>query len=817
MKRHAFKIAFLFLVLPMGAHGAEDSAKATALMKDITRRLQAFPQWKVTGLVPGESGSQLKMLERRREGKIRCMVNEDAYLELRTNLLASLERAVIARDLEKVKASLAGAWNFSAPEREKSAFRRVDGIEEYRWRGDAKKVAGQDATSALIAWLGEFKTVEDFTVEVFEVEEVKAGHLELLARFDLRGTDLSGWRRNDRLQARLVAGSTKNGSRIESIELVRGETLRAKAALFENVTVAAGLGSAPAYLRNEAIRRGGYALAVGDLDGDTVSDLILGTSEKTVVWKGEKDGKFTEMKVPALNEMTLVKSVVIADLDNDGSNDLVVARFIPDARQEDVVVLKNEGGRFVPRKKGVKIEMKTNYAMPLAVADFNQDGFLDLYAGFPGNRDFTFLSAEVKQTKAVQGIFLNDGTGNFTDHTVKAKLRPVDLGHPARYLFPHSAMAADFDGDGKVDIAVIDDRGNLSPIYRNLGDAVFKEASGMMNLENEKLGMGIAMASTRNDGKFDIVLTNVDFAAGARAFSCTANHASVFRGSGLRFFRNTGEGHFAEATEGTGLEWAGEGLAGAEFFDYNNDGFQDLVVSNGLWSGTSRDEDLASYFVRDSSRLVNPNVLNGFPSESGTRSNYMEVLSSFRGNVRSAKFAKNGPRPSMAGFQRKRLFRNNGDGTFTEIGYMAGMDSIADGYVAAVADVDRDGKTDLLFRHGDPGTKDASFAPLELFRNTHENGRSLTLELEGEPSNGSPRNAAGARVVAKVNGNAVYRTLVINNGSAQSEAVVQIGLGESTRVDELEIRWPSSQVTVHKDLAKGRIRIKEPNKRMGKL
>jgi len=367
-----------------------------------------------------------------------------------------------------------------------------------------------------------------------------------------------------------------------------------------------------------------------------------------------------------------------------------------------------------------------------------------------------------------------------------------------------------------VDIGVVDDRGNLSPIYRNLGDASFQESSAMMNVENEMLGMGMAVASTRNDGMFDIVMTNVDFAAGARAYSCTTNRKSAFRGTGLRLFRNAGEGRFVDATLGSGLEWAGEGLAGAEFIDYNNDGFQDLIVSNGLWTGTERDENLTSSFVRDANRMLDPNVINGFPRESGTRSNYMEILAGFRGDVRKGKFEKDGPRPSMAGFQRKRLFRNNGDGTFTEIGYLAGVDSVADGYVVATADINRDGKTDLIFRHGDPGTKDAHFRPVEIFRNLHDNAKSLVVELEGEPANGSPRDAVGARLVARVNGKKLHRTLVLNNGSAQSELVVSFGLGEESKVEELEVRWPSSQVTKHKSLPHGRIRLKEPAAKLGK-
>lgn len=737
---------------------------------------------------------------------VKCSVNEDDFLAIQRKLLIPLEDAVMAG--KSVAGFFTKDWTIQAANLPERADREFNQIEERHWKISEDNLEGAAATKSLASLLSSYKKVEGFSLSVAQLKREDDGKLKLITKFDLRGLDAAGWRRQDRGNVQL---SVTQGAAplIARIKLEKLRSLRRAEAMFRNVTAEAGLAAAPVHIRHEAIRRGGYALALGDLDGDGTNDMLVGTGDSMVAYKGTNGGRFEEWKIPQLAQLKMAKAAVIGDFDNDGHADVVVTLFNPDRTQEDVIFLRNQGGgKFTKDSAAILKTVKTNYAMPASAADFNGDGLLDLYVGFPGKRDFTFIGAEKANNLVQQGLFMNDGKGRlktagmFSDETVRG----------TSMIYPHSSMAADIDGDGNIDLAVVDDRGNLSQIYRGRGDGTFEP--NVMNMGVYSLGMGVALASTRNDGHYDIALSSVNFLAAARFTSCLQQKSSEVSAPGLLLFRNYGSNKLVDVTNESGLDWAGEGLSGVEFVDIDNDGFQDLMVTNGLWSGTERGEEISSLFVRSAILGMDPNVLNGMSRyrETPTRSDFMEILAQFRGNVATGKYSAKGPRPSMAGFQHKRLFRNNGDGTFTEIGYLAGMDSMADGYIVTVADLDRDGRQDLLFRNGDPGTKENKYPVLEVYRNGMKSGNSLVISLEGNPPNGSTLDAVGAKVVAKVGDKTLYRTLILNNGAAQGEKTLHLGLGAAGVVDNLEITWPSRQVSTFRNVAPGRIFVKEGQK-----
>lgn len=734
-----------------------------------------------------------------------CARDEKAYLAIDRDLLQPWRAAWMqARGDRFARLTSAQFKTIDLATQPPSAWRSQQGIDEFRQAYGEAMLTRDAGLSALATYLSRFKKIEDVTFDTVRLATQANGtEAYFETRFDLRGLTAAG-RQNDRATFFLKAIRDGGKWKLASLHAKQLDSLRAARPLFENVTASSGIAAAPVLLRTEAIRRGGYALAVGNLFGALgPPDLLVATRDELTLWKNDGKGRFQAVKNLPLNREKLVKTAVIADFDNDGRGDILLTKFTPGNQAEDLAVYRNEGaGKFTKLASPLKGRIPSEYAMPAAVADFNRDGMLDFYVGFPGNRDFTFIrqaSNASHAPKTSQGIFLNQGMHegklSFEDKTKAAGLFQPET--PGKALFPHSALAYDFNGDHRADVVVIDDRGNLSPLYKNNGDGTFTQVAESIGVGNSSVGMGAAVASLQADGRLDIVMTSIDFAAAARWSACVGEAGGPMNGGGVRAFKNRGEGKFTEITKATGLEWAGEGVGGAEFIDYNSDGYPDLMVSNGLWSGTSRDAALASYFVRPDLHVGGESLM---PADT-SRSKVMEVLAAGR--------TADGGRPSMGGFQRKRLFRNNQDGTFTEIGYLAGVDSTADGYIVARADVDGDGKMDLLLRNADPGTKDFQFPVVEIFRNRAESGQALFISLQGSPESGSSRDAVLAEVTVKVGGMQQYQTLLMNNGAAQSEKILAFGLGSAKKADEVDVLWPSGQRQTLRDVPAGRLELQE--------
>lgn len=165
-------------------------------------------------------------------------------------------------------------------------------------------------------------------------------------------------------------------------------------------------------------------------------------------------------------------------------------------------------------------------------------------------------------------------------------------------------------------------------------------------------------------------------------------------------------------------------------------------------------------------------------------------------------------RPHLAGFQRNRLFRNKGDGTFLEVGYLENIDSIADGYIMAKADIDNDGKMDIVLRNGDPGTSEVNFPAVQVFKNESQEGNdSIRLKLLADISESD---AVGATVTVTAGNMTQYQQLIANNGAAQSEEILQFGIGHNKVASKVVITWPvSKKVTTLYNVKPGLHVIKE--------
>lgn len=756
------------------------------------------------GASAGEDPSFRELLDKSSTDPLLAGINNDERLveALRAEVLSPWRKSWLIGDAAAY-AALFGPngedLNWSAPPQ--SPRRERDGIKESVWilKGSA---AG---SSGARRYLKSFKTIEDFRLEVLKATP-RDGAASLEVLFDLRGLTSRGGRRHDRGRLLLELKRAGDQWKLASVKAEEMESLASSGTAFEDATEAFGLGQLPVIDRREAIRRGGYALAAADYDGDGKPDMMMGSWGPLRLMRNA-GGRFEDVTEKAgLASETLVKAAAFVDLDNDGDKDLFLLRFHDAEIEEDAIAYRNKGDGTFQRVTGLlPRSRKYDQAMPLAVADFDLNGSLDLYLGFPGSRDFTNLGRE-PNTKAPQGVWLNQGSWKFKEapHDSPMWLDPEPV-------YPHSVVAADINGDRKPDLLVSEDRGNVSPLYRNEGGGRFRNVTKESGIVNWSWGMTAVTGDYDGDGATDLALTNIDFLASRRILATRAsreagpaemNALERVRANmpGNRLFRNKGDGTFEETTDKAGIRWAGEGPAGASWIDFNSDGWLDLYVSNGLWSGGSN--DISSLFTRlhiareasyaenaVESALGSPIAR---PTEGSAPNKILQIL-------------RADPSLSMAGSQRNRLFRNNGDGTFTEIGYLAGADRLEDGYVSSSVDIDGDGRQDLLLRNGDPAPG-LSYPSVVLLRNKLGKNASLSVTLEGTKSN---RDGVGARLELDIAGRRLVRETLSVTGTSQSEPGAFFGYGGASRAERLVVRWPSGLVSELKNLKPGRIHVVE--------
>ena len=170
--------------------------------------------------------------------------------------------------------------------------------------------------------------------------------------------------------------------------------------------------------------------------------------------------------------------------------------------------------------------------------------------------------------------------------------------------------------------------------------------------------------------------------------------------------------------------WSGEAVASGEWIDYNHDGLLDYYTPNGLWS--SGEENLDSLFFRtDITNFTDP-LYTGIKSERelaeelGSEMMFNDVHGGSNYVVSDNQAARNKSilrllrhhrdengklAYSLGGYQHNSLFRNNGDGTFTEVGYLENADRLEDGYIVAALDIDNDGRQDLVIEKYRPSIR----------------------------------------------------------------------------------------------------------------
>lgn len=733
--------------------------------------------------------------------KNQAMHDELEFQNIKFQILSNLQKELMTQNSSFTTAVFNEAsFTISGLPTNSKSVRSFDQIEEFVW-GDPLNF--KSTPDSLLKLVNNYKQVEDlrfdvtgYNITMSERDEVNLRPFKMTINggYDSRGITLDNKRRQDSSLFAMNLVRSNEKWKIETIQFSKGKTLvSSRAPAFKEITAEVMKGNkAPIYLRREAIRRGGYALAITDTNNDGLLDLFLGTAQNSLLYEGQPNQQF---KLTKTFDEKMVKTAVFADLNNNGFQDLFMTSFSPNSADGDIVIYSGDTKGLTkigyPSKKYGRLNAYE--PMPATVGDFNADGLLDLYVGFPGKKDFTFTSfidLNNDGLKKFQGLFISEGNYNFRSEIVSSDEKKLSY---SNYIYPHSSMALDWNKDKLIDLVVIDDQDNLSPIYKNLGSGVLKVVNDKIGIADSSNAMSFAAGDINNDGLMDFVITSANLNAAKRYDNAMdtmwseAQEKMGFGGNAIRLFVQQKDGTFLDTTKTAGLQEAGEGAAGVEFLDYNNDGLEDIYLTNGLWSGNNRDQDAGHLLVFAKLKKL---IREGFFHDKAhqTQSDFMDFLTFFKGDLSKEDF-KGTASMSAGGYQRNRLFRNNGDGTYTDVAYLENIDSINDGYIIAKASFSADGRQDIILRNGDPGQEEYKYPTVQIFKNNFPTNLAASIKLIAKSSN---RDAIGVGATAYFGNKQIYQQIMGNNGPSQSERKLHFGMGVNQKIDRLVIHWASA-------------------------
>ena len=486
---------------------------------------------------------------------------------------------------------------------------------------------------------------------------------------------------------------------------------------------------------------------------------------------------------------TLGSGCAFLDYDADGWQDILLVNSMDwpgHKRQRTTLKLyhNNRNGTFsdVTKAAGLDVEM---YGMGVAVGDYNNDGFPDIFITCVGQ----------------SRLFRNTGKGLFVDVTKTSGL----LG---RQGLSTSAVWLDYDRDGWLDLFVCNYvrwtaehdvfcsldgknksyctpeayRGDTCWLYHNRGDGTFEDVTAISGVfDSSSKSLGVAVFDYDQDGWPDLLVAN----------DTQPN----------KLYRNLHNGKFKDVAVEAGLAFSGDGKAragmGVDVADFENSGKPGIVITNfdnemiGLYryAGKGYDDVAVQQGLGAASRntlgfgcVFFDADLDGRLDIAVANGHIDETVRNIRGNVGYA--------------QPAQLFLNVG-GKFRDVAadVGGGFDQPKVGRGLAVGDFDRDGDQDLLMTTNNGGAY--------LYRNEVVDGRrSIRFRLVGTKSN---RDAIGATVRVFVGGQQQVRT--VRSGSSylsQSELPVTFGLGREEHIERVVIDWPSGNSEEYPKLETGK-------------
>src|ERR1700741_1617636 len=338
---------------------------------------------------------------------------------------------------------------------------------------------------------------------------------------------------------------------------------------FTDVTAAAGLS-------NAGDGNYGMGVAVGDYDNDGYPDLYVTSYGKNILYHNNGNGTFTEVTAKAgVAGGGWSVSAGFFDYDNDGKLDLFVTRYMEwDSKHSkscggewhtycppeeftattNILYHNNGDGTFTDVSQQSGIAAKKGRALGVAFADYDEDGFTDIFVANDGMQQY---------------LFHNNGNGTFTERGLEAG---AALSEDGRRLSGMGVVFQDYDNDGRADVIVTELPREIYGVYHNEGGGGFSYRSletGLGALSSGSSGWGVGLEDFDNDGWKDLFVAQGHVLDNVEQIDPSLHYRE------LPMLALNQHGRFQKADAGATSPWVGRGAA---FGDLNNDGREDVVT-----------------------------------------------------------------------------------------------------------------------------------------------------------------------------------------------------------------------------------------------
>lgn len=460
--------------------------------------------------------------------------------------------------------------------------------------------------------------------------------------------------------------------------------------------------------------------------------------------------------------------VIIDDFNNDDYLDIVISNW--SLNEPMHYYQNNKKGGFADVSESSELG-RFKGGLSMTQADYDNDGDVDI---------FVLRGAWMHEFgRQPNSLLRNNGDGTFTDVTIKSGLYSE---------YPTQAGTwNDFNNDGYLDLFIGNESSEIESypceLYINNQNGTFTNVAEAAHCDVKRYIKGVTATDYDNDGDIDIFLSGMD------------KKKMLLKNTGIK----NGIPQFTDATDQSGLASINALTFPTWFWDYDNDGWQDVFVCGykfeGSISGNVAKEELG--IPNDGSKMYlyhnnHDGTFSDVSKTAGLNRCVFSMGANF-GDIDNDGFLDmylGTGNPDYKSLTPNKLFKNLGNGQFADVTVSSRVGNLQKGHAVAFNDLDNDGSTDIFIEVGGAFTGDAFSNSLYLNPGQNDN-RWIKLKLEGTDSN---RSAIGAKVKVSFREKGVSRSVyrVMNSGGSfgASALRMEIGIGQATVIDQIEVTWP---------------------------